>query len=95
MFTSVIRFGELEVDILHRRVRVDGQDVHLTPLELSLLYLLAANAGRILTRDDILDHLWGHDYAADRSAPYGRNSRTTGGVPGTSPRYPARVTNSC
>jgi len=65
MFTSVIRFGELEVDILHRRVRVDGQDVHLTPLELSLLYLLAANAGRILTRDDILDHLWGHDYAAD------------------------------
>src|SRR3954470_12478461 len=65
MFSPVIRFGELEVDILHRRVRVDGQDVHLTPLELSLLYLLAANAGTILTRDDILDHLWGHDYAAD------------------------------
>jgi DNA-binding response OmpR family regulator len=65
MFRPVISFGELEVDILHRRVRVDGQDVHLTPLELSLLYLLAANAGRILTRDEILDYLWGHDYAAD------------------------------
>ena len=65
MFSPVIRFGELEVDILHRWVRVDGQDVHLTPLELGLLYLLAANAGRILTRDNILDHLWGHDYAAD------------------------------
>jgi DNA-binding response OmpR family regulator len=65
MFTPVIRFGELEIDILHRRVRVDGRDLHLTPLELSLLYLLAANAGRIVTRDEILDHLWGGDYAAE------------------------------
>jgi DNA-binding response OmpR family regulator len=65
MFTPVIRFGEMEIDILHRRVRVDGQDLHLTPLELSLLYLLAANPGRILTRDEILDHLWGGDYAAE------------------------------
>jgi DNA-binding response OmpR family regulator len=65
VFTPVIRFGDLEIDILHRRVRVDGQDLHLTPLELSLLYLLAANAGRVLTRDEILDHLWGGDYAAE------------------------------
>jgi two-component system, OmpR family, KDP operon response regulator KdpE len=64
MFTPVIHFGELEIDILHRRVRVDGRDLHLTPLELSLLYLLAANAGRVLTRDEILDHLWGSDFAA-------------------------------
>jgi DNA-binding response OmpR family regulator len=64
MFTPVIRFGELEIDMLHRRVRVDGRDLHLTPLELSLLYLLAANPGRVLTRDEILDHLWGGDYAA-------------------------------
>ena len=65
MFTPVIRFGDLEIDILHRRVRVDGQDLHLTPLELSLLYLLAANAGRVLTRDEILDGLWGGDYVAE------------------------------
>jgi DNA-binding response OmpR family regulator len=65
MFTPVIRFGELEIDMLHRRVRVDGHDVHLAPLELSLLYLLAANAGRVLTRDEILDHLWGSDYTAE------------------------------
>jgi DNA-binding response OmpR family regulator len=65
MFTPVSRFGELEIDMLHRRVRVDGRDLHLTPLELSLLYLLAANAGRVLTRDEILDHLWGDDYAAE------------------------------
>jgi two-component system KDP operon response regulator KdpE len=65
MFTPVIRFGELEINMLHRRVRVDGRDLHLTPLELSLLYLLATNAGRVLTRDEILDLLWGDDYAAE------------------------------
>src|SRR6188474_2911112 len=65
MFTPVIRFGEMEIDILHRRVRVDGYDLHLTPLELSLLYLLAANAGRVVTRDEILDHLWGGNFAAE------------------------------
>ena len=65
MFTPVIRIGELEIDMLHRRVRADGHDLHLAPLELSLLYLLAANAGRVLTRDEILDHLWGDDFAAE------------------------------
>jgi two-component system alkaline phosphatase synthesis response regulator PhoP len=65
VFTPVIRVGELEIDILHRRVRVDGHDLRLTPLELSLLYLLAANAERVVTRDEILDHVWGGDYAAD------------------------------
>jgi two-component system, OmpR family, alkaline phosphatase synthesis response regulator PhoP len=60
----VIRFGELEISLLHRRVRVDDHDLHLTPLELSLLYLLAANAGRVLTRDEILDLVWGGDYLA-------------------------------
>ena len=65
MVVPVIRVGELEIDLLHRRVRVDGRGLHLTPLELSLLYLLAANAGQVLTRDEILDHLWGDEYAAE------------------------------
>jgi len=65
MSTPVIRVGGLEIDILHRRVRVDGHDLHLSPLELSLLYLLAANAGRVLTRDEILDDLWGSEYATE------------------------------
>jgi DNA-binding response OmpR family regulator len=65
MFAPVIRIGELEIDLLHRRVRVEGHHLHLTPLELSLLLLLAANAGRMLTRDEILDEVWGSDYAAE------------------------------
>jgi DNA-binding response OmpR family regulator len=64
-FTPVIRIGELEIDILNRRVRAGTTELHLTSLEQSLLYLLAANAGRVLTREQILDNLWGVDYAAD------------------------------
>jgi DNA-binding response OmpR family regulator len=37
--------------------------LHLTSLEQSLLYLLAANAGQLVTREQILDNLWGVDYA--------------------------------
>lgn len=63
--TPVIRLGELEIDVLNRSVTVGGHELHLTSLEQSLLYLLAANAGRLLTRDEILDYLWGVDYVAD------------------------------
>jgi DNA-binding response OmpR family regulator len=65
VFTPLLRLGDLEIDILNRRVRAGDADLHLTALELSLLYLLAANAGRLLTRDQILDHLWGPDYVAE------------------------------
>jgi two-component system KDP operon response regulator KdpE len=63
-FTPVLRLGDLEIDLLNRHVRASGTELHLTSLEQSLLYLLAANAGRLLTRDEILDHLWGADYVA-------------------------------
>jgi DNA-binding response OmpR family regulator len=64
-FTPVIHLGELEIDILNRTVRVGQSELHLTSLEQSLLYLLAANAGRVVTREEILDTLWGVDYVAE------------------------------
>lgn len=64
VFAPVIKMGELEIDILHRTVRSGAAELHLTALEQSLLYLLAANAGRIVSRDEILDALWGADYVA-------------------------------
>jgi two-component system KDP operon response regulator KdpE len=60
----VIRMGDLEIDILHRTVRAGTSELHLTALEQSLLYLLAANAGRVLTREEILGTLWGPDHVA-------------------------------
>jgi DNA-binding response OmpR family regulator len=64
-FAPVIRVGELEIDILHRTVRAGTAELHLTALEQSLLYLLAANAGRVITREEIVDALWGPDYVAE------------------------------
>jgi DNA-binding response OmpR family regulator len=64
-FTPTIKLGELEIDILNRTVRAGTSELHLTSLEQSLLYLLAANAGRVVTREEILDTLWGVDYVAE------------------------------
>src|SRR5207249_4666178 len=58
VFTPVLRLADLEIDILNRRVSAGHTELHLTSLEQSLLYLLAANAGQLLTRDEILDYLW-------------------------------------
>lgn len=65
VFAPVLKVGELEIDILNRSVTAGGHRLSLTSLEQNLLYLLAANAGRLLTRDEILDYLWGTDYAAE------------------------------
>ena len=64
-FTPVIKLGDLEIDILNRTVRAGTSELHLTSLEQSLLYLLAANAGRVVSREEILDTLWGVDYVAE------------------------------
>jgi two-component system, OmpR family, response regulator len=59
------RVGEVEFDILHRRIRVGGHELPLTSLEQSLLYLLAANADRVLSRAEIVDAVWGTDAGAE------------------------------
>ena len=61
----ILKIGELEIDILNRRLLAGTAEIHLTGIELSLLYLLAANAGQIMTRDDIEDAVWGVDYLSE------------------------------
>src|SRR6185369_8105770 len=92
-FTPVLRLGDLEIDILNRHVRAGGTELHLTPLEQSLLYLLAANAGRLLTRDEILDYLWGSDYVAESNVVdrHIRNLRVKLQNHSRRPRYIATV----
>lgn len=58
----VLQFGGLTVDLEHRQVTVDGQEVHLTPIEYKLLTLLAHNAGKVLTHRQILKEVWGPAY---------------------------------
>jgi DNA-binding response OmpR family regulator len=60
-----IRLGEMEIDIVHRQVRAASSVIHLSGIEQSLLYLLASRSGRVLTRDEILDAIWGTDFVAE------------------------------
>src|SRR5664280_2927904 len=61
----VIRLGEIEIDIVNREVRVGPSVVRLSPLEQSLVYLLASRAGRVVTHEEILDAVWGTDFIAE------------------------------
>ncbi|MDQ2914399.1 MAG: response regulator transcription factor [Chloroflexota bacterium] len=57
-----IKLDGLEVDLIEQRVSVGGRTLHLTPIQQTLLYLLAANAGRALSREDLLATIWGGEF---------------------------------
>jgi DNA-binding response OmpR family regulator len=54
-----IEFEELRIDPLSVQAYVDGVSVELTPTEFRLLYTLALDQGRVLTRDELLQKIWG------------------------------------
>jgi DNA-binding response OmpR family regulator len=54
--------GGVEIDLLTREVRRDGQPVRLSTTEFELLTYLMRNAGHVLTREQILRAVWGYDY---------------------------------
>jgi DNA-binding response OmpR family regulator len=60
-----LRMGDIEIDILNREVRAGTSVMHLSGIEQSLLYLLASRAGRVVTRDEIIDGVWGTDFVAE------------------------------
>ena len=55
----------IKVDFDQRRVFARGEEVHLRRKEFELLRLLVENAGRVLTRDVLIDRVWGTDYIGD------------------------------
>lgn len=57
--------GGLRVDWERRRVVLDGQDIHLTQNEYKIVALLAQYAGRVMTYDQIIQHVWGPNAAGD------------------------------
>ncbi|MDX1476624.1 MAG: response regulator transcription factor [Saprospiraceae bacterium] len=62
---TVRGFGNIEIDLDGHNVRKDGQPINLTALEFSLLRYFLAHHGRVLTRDEILDAVWGEDVIVD------------------------------
>jgi two-component system, OmpR family, KDP operon response regulator KdpE len=60
-----ITAGELEIDLASHVVRVNGEPVHLTPIEFDLLRDLARNRGRLMTHRKLLADVWGPEYVDD------------------------------
>jgi DNA-binding response OmpR family regulator len=56
-----VKVGKLHVNIASGHIAMNGSAPHLTPLERGLLYVLIANAGRVVSREDIIDCVWGAD----------------------------------
>ncbi len=56
---------DLRLDVRRRRAERAGTPIDLSPKEFSLLEFLMRNQGRVVTRTQILDHLWGYDFATD------------------------------
>lgn len=60
------KYPGLDIQADTRRVLVNGEDIKVTPREFDLLYYLAQNPRRILTRDELLTAVWGYDYFGDQ-----------------------------
>ena len=62
MPTEEITFGSLSLDEASHEVKIDGKLIDLTLKEYELLHLMLKRQGRVFTRDQLLDHIWGTDY---------------------------------
>jgi DNA-binding response OmpR family regulator len=88
--TAPLRFGRLELDRDARVVRVDGTERLLTGYQFELLYALAANAGRVMSRDALMDRVRGEELEAfDRSIDV-HISRIRAAIE-DDPRHPRRI----
>ncbi|HEV7205873.1 MAG TPA: response regulator transcription factor [Jatrophihabitans sp.] len=65
LMLNVVEAGPVRMDVERHVVSVDGQQVALPLKEFDLLELLLRNAGRVLTRGQLIDRVWGADYVGD------------------------------
>lgn len=82
--TDAIRVGGLVLDPAARTAAIDDRDVRLTRREFELLEVLARNAGLVMSRDQLLERVWGYDFdvrtdAVDTFASYLRRKLEAGG----------------
>jgi DNA-binding response OmpR family regulator len=63
--TKQIKHGDLEIDVGRREVLVSGEEVQLAPKEFDLLWELLDHRGLVLTRDQLLERVWGYTFAGD------------------------------
>ena len=63
--STILQFPHLQIDTAARRVWVDNQPIELTTVEFDLLVTLALNHGMVLSREQILEKVWGYNYFGD------------------------------
>jgi len=63
--SKVFRFGRMEIEVEEQKLTVSDRKIFLTPKEFSLLLYLVQNRNKVLTRETILDAVWGYDYDGD------------------------------
>ncbi len=59
---TVLRHGDLALDLRTRRASVDGRSIELTAREFTMLEVFLRHAGQVLSREQLLSHVWGYDY---------------------------------
>ncbi|MDE6873515.1 MAG: response regulator transcription factor [Lachnospiraceae bacterium] len=65
---QVFRFGELVLEVEEMRVFRGGEEISLTKIEFELLKLFMENPGRVFTRDNLLNQVWGYDFCGEEKA---------------------------
>ena len=63
--TSLLTFADIELDEDSHEVRKDGEEVSLSPTEFKLLRYFMLNPGRVLSKAQILDHVWQYDFGGE------------------------------
>ena len=61
----ILSFKGLHIDVSLRSVRINNIPIYLTAKEFDLLYFLASNQGKVLTKEQIYTHVWNNDYSYD------------------------------
>ncbi|MEY8392428.1 DNA-binding response regulator [Lachnospiraceae bacterium] len=62
---DILYAGNIRIEINAKKIYVENEYIETTPKEFELLYILVRNQGKVLTRDFILDNIWGYHYAGD------------------------------
>jgi DNA-binding winged helix-turn-helix (wHTH) protein len=103
---QVLQFGSATLDLGERQILKDGTPVPLTPKAFDLLAVLASNPGRLLTKDDLLQAVWGDVVVEESNLAYnisairkalgesGEGERCIETVPKRGYRFVARVTRT-
>ena len=65
LLPEVVEVDGVRIDVERHQVTVDGKDVRFALREFELLELLLRNAGRVMTRGQLIDRIWGSDYVGD------------------------------